>query len=172
MKLVPLPVYLAFVNDILEGYGKTYLPNGVIYEGYYKNDRLEGFGIVKYINGKYEGEFKNNRREGKGKFFYSKGEIYEGEFKDDNEEGYGIIYFPNGDRYEGEFINRKCIGYGIFYSHLGIQVKRYFKNDFSTKILLIIYTILLALNYLYSRLIKNKMTLLFIIILIIGILIN
>ena len=133
----------------------------------------DGFGINYYSDGsRYIGIYKNNIREGYGIEYNSNGNKYKGNFKNDKAEGYGIVYFPNGDRYEGEFIDGIYNGYAIFYSHLGLQVKRYFKNDLSTKILYIIYKIILALNYLYSKSIKNKMTLLFIIILIIGIIIN
>ena len=160
-----------FKDDNYEGYGILFLSDEKIYEGEFKNDELDGYAIIKFTDGKYEGEFKNGVIDGKGRLFGSY-DIYEGEFENGKKDGYAIVYLPNGDRYEGKFINGIFNGYGIFYSHLGIQVKRYFKNDFSTKILYIIYKIILILNYLYSRLIKNKMTLLFIIFLIIGIIIN
>ena len=132
-----------------EGYGILFLANGVIYEGEFKNDYLEGYGIAIYIDAKYEGEFKNDKKDGRGKLYYYIGSNYEGEFKNGKTDGYGIVSFPNGDIYEGEFRNGIFNGYGIFYSHLYLQVKRYFKNDISTKILYIIYKILLVLNYLY-----------------------
>ena len=162
-----------FKNDKIEGYGFFSCPDGSKYIGGFKDNMKDGFGINYYSDGsRYIGIYKNNIREGYGIEYNSNGNKYKGNFKNDKAEGYGIVYFPNGDRYEGEFIDGIYNGYAIFYSHLGLQVKRYFKNDLSTKILYIIYKIILALNYLYSKSIKNKMTLLFIIILIIGIIIN
>ena len=79
---------------------------------------------------------------------------------------------PNGDRYEGQFKKGIYNGYGIFYSTLGFQYKGYFIECLFIKILVIIYKILLILNHLYSLIMRNKITLLYIIILILGILID
>ena len=87
-------------------------------------------------------------------------------------EGYGIINFSNGDGYEGEFKKCKSNGYGIFYSSLGFKYEGYFKPTIPYKILYFFYKILLYVNYIYSKSLKNKMTILLFIILIIGILIN
>ena len=84
--------------------------------------------------------------------------------------GIGIYYFSNGDKLEGEWKNDFSEGYGIFYSILGLKVKRHFKFDIKDKTLFYIYKAILFLNYLYSSFLRNKITLLFIIILIIGIL--
>ena len=157
------------------GKGKKYsiLDGKLEYEGEYKNDNKEGYGIYYFTNGdKYEGEFKNDNMEGYGTNYFTNGDRYEGEFKNDISEGYGIIYFSNGDRYEGTFKDGIFDGFGIFYSSLGFQYKGYFQNVFSTRILVSIYKILLFLNYLYSKIMKNKMILFLIIILIFGILIN
>ncbi len=133
----------------------------------------EGYGIYYFSNGaRYEGEFKNDKIEGYGIFYFSDGDRNEGEFKNGKTEGYGIIYFCNGDIYEGVFKNSYVDGYGIFYSTLGFQYKGYFKYCLSTKILFIIYKLLLSLYNFYSVWSKNKITLFLIIILILGILIN
>ena len=84
----------------------------------------------------------------------------------------GKYYFINGDRYEGTFSNGINNGYGIFYSTLGIKLESYFKRDIFYSILFIIYKILLFLNHLRDIFIKNKITLLLIIILIIRIILN
>jgi hypothetical protein len=43
------------------------LSNGDTYDGCFKNDKKEGFGIFKTLSGEvYEGEFKNDGMEGKG----------------------------------------------------------------------------------------------------------
>ena len=161
-----------FKNNMREGFGIDYNYDGDRYIGIYKNDMKNGYGIEYFPNGnKYKGNFKNDIFDGYGILYLSDGAIYEGDFKNGMEEGFGIVYFQNGDRYEGEFLNGIYNGYAIFYSHLGLQVKRYFKNDFSTKILYIVYKIILILNYLYSKLIKNRVALLLVIILIIELVI-
>ncbi len=47
---------------------------------------------------KYEGEFRNDIKEGFGIFHLTCGHRYEGEFRNNRSEGYGIIYIPNGDK--------------------------------------------------------------------------
>ena len=102
----------------------------------------------------------------------SNGDIYEGEIKNYKCEGYGKCYFINGDRYEGTFSNGYNIGYGIFYSILGIKYESYFKPGIYSWILFSIYKILLFLDHLRDIFINNKISLLFIVILIIGIILN
>ena len=63
-------------------------------------------------------------------------------------------------------------GYGIFYSTLGLQYKGYFIESLSIRILFIIYKILLVFNNIYLFIMRNKMTLLYILILILSIVIN
>ena len=104
--------------------------NGNRYEGYWKNDKKEGFGIYYFLNGdRYEGEWKNNLREGIGIYYYSNGDIYEGEYKNDEMEGIGIYYFFNGDRYEGEWKNNLREGYGILYLTDGDRYEGEWKNN-------------------------------------------
>lgn len=41
--------------------------NGEIYQGYYRNNKREGKGMIKYKNGKkFVGQFKNGLKEGLG----------------------------------------------------------------------------------------------------------
>ena len=82
------------------------------------------------------------------------------------------FYYNNGDRYEGTSSKGKNTGYGIYYSFLGIKYEGYFKPGIYSWILFIMYKSLLFLNHLKEILINNKITLLFIIILIIGIILN
>ena len=66
---------------------------------------------VNFSNGnKYEGEFKNDMFEGYGIYCYSNGDIYEGEFKIDLKNGYGKYYYSDGRVYAGEFKNNKFEG--------------------------------------------------------------
>ena len=132
-------------------------------------------GIYHYSDGeRYEGEFKDDNFNGYGIKYKNNGDIFKSEFKDGIANGYGIFYFKNGDKYEGQFKNGLNYGYGIFYSSLGFKYKRFFKNDRYEKFLFcIIYPILLFLHDLFSKFIKRKIIAIsFIIILIIGYLIQ
>ena len=60
--------------------------NGKIkYEGYFINDKYEGYGIRIYENNEYYiGEYLNGLRHGKGTEYYKNGKIkYEGDFAKD-----------------------------------------------------------------------------------------
>ena len=160
-------------NNYRKGYGIYYYSNGDRYEGEWRNNIKDGYGIYYYPNGdRYEGEFKNDKIEGCGIYYYSDGAIYKGDWKNNFSEGNGIYIFSNGDRYEGEFKNDIINGYGIFYFfiHKEIQYKGYFENGNSSfKILYFLHEATIILNKIYSMYINNKIILLFIIILIIGI---
>ena len=71
-----------------------------------------------------------------------------------------------------EFKDNIINGYGIFYSKLGYKYEGNFGNSLLIRTQVIIYKIILFLNYLYSIIMRNKNTLFLIIILMLGILIN
>ena len=160
-------------NDLRNGYGIYYFSNGDKYKGQWKNDKQEGYSTYYYSKGGwFEGEYKNNLREGNGIEYYINGDRYEGKIKNNLGEGYGVYYFSNGDRYESEWKNGDCIGYIFFYSCLGFKYEGYLNPEFSTKTAYAIYKILLFLNKQYSLFLKNKITLILIFILILGIIIK
>ena len=58
-------IYKLNINKIK---GKFFLANQDFYEGEFKNDVKNGFGIYRFKDGKrYEGEWKNNFKNGMGK---------------------------------------------------------------------------------------------------------
>ncbi len=71
-----------FVNNMMEGYGKIkFLKEGHEYEGQFKKNQIEGWGVFFWKNGdKYEGQMKNGKLNGKGKYYYNNGNIFEGIF--------------------------------------------------------------------------------------------
>ena len=58
--------------------GFLYFSNGDKYEGYFKNNKLNGFGIYYYSKGdSWTGNFKNGEFDGRGKYFYENGLLSE-----------------------------------------------------------------------------------------------
>ena len=84
--------------------------SGDKYEGFWKDNKREGKGIMKYKNGdKYEGDWKDNKREGKGTLYYNNGNIFEGDWKNDRKHGKYIVYGKKG-RKMGYYIEGKSTG--------------------------------------------------------------
>ena len=76
--------------------------NGVVYEGSWRGDLREGYGVQVWPDGaRYEGNWAGNKANGKGKFIHVDGDIYDGEWKNDKASGKGTYYHNNGARYEG-----------------------------------------------------------------------
>ena len=130
-----------YSNKKKNGKGRLIFSDKSFYEGTFKDDKFDGFGIYKnkeYIyegqfllgkkNGKgkinnfiknyeYEGDFINDLRDGYGIEKYSDGSVYEGEFKSDLKEGKGKLIIKNKDKdiieYIGQFKSNKINGKGI-----------------------------------------------------------
>lgn len=62
----------------------------------------------------YEGEWKNDKMNGYGIYHYSNGDVYEGDWVDDMQCGYGKYFFTDGNRYEGEWKDHKMHGAGKY----------------------------------------------------------
>ena len=95
-----------FVNSLREGFGELYT-NRIHYIGQFKEDKLNGRGVIEFLKEehKYEGEFKNNEINGKGIFTWKNGDIYEGEMKNGKMNGRGTYKYVDGQIYDGEYIN-------------------------------------------------------------------
>ena len=49
-----------------------------MFDGFFENDKKNGYGILRYINGdKYDGEFINDIRQGKGLYYWKDGSRWE-----------------------------------------------------------------------------------------------
>ena len=101
-----------------------------IYYGYWKNDKMNGFGKQIYCDiniddinnidifsdnknfSYYIGEWKNNYQEGKGKESWTDGTYYEGDYKNGKKWGEGKLLLPDGSIYEGQFIDGELNGKG------------------------------------------------------------
>lgn len=92
------------VND--ENQIASYLGNKV-------NDSKEGFGIeISKDGSKFKGYFKNNKVNGWGFYTHSDGDIFTGQFTNDQAEGFGIFRNPSGANYVGFWMNNNQHGFG------------------------------------------------------------
>lgn len=125
-------IYKGTVNEFnqREGFGKFYLPDGSIYEGFFKGNKMEGRGRLMNIKGfVYEGEFHNCIANGYGKYIGLDNVVYRGRWKDDKQNGIGDEYYYDGSHYRGDFINGKKNGRGKFSFPDGNSYDGYFNNN-------------------------------------------
>ena len=103
-----------YLNGMKFGRGvlKKKLNGELIYDGYFKDDKFNGNGILYLNNGYvYEGSFYNGKKQGKGALYsFDKKFIYEGDWFDDEKEGVGKELFPDGTKFEGDFERGKKNG--------------------------------------------------------------
>jgi hypothetical protein len=95
--------------------------NGDIYEGevVMMNEQLTKHGVGKLITKTgniFEGFWKNNQIEGICKIRYNNGDIYEGQFSNGKQNGVGVKFIiSSGERYEGQWVNGQMTGYGKYF---------------------------------------------------------
>ncbi|MCB8818319.1 cell wall-binding repeat-containing protein [Desulfosporosinus shakirovi] len=103
------------VDGKKEGQGKYTWANGDVYSGEWKNDKMNGRGVLVYSDGtEYSGTFVDNKREGQGYIKWFNNETYTGEWKNDLMSGEGSYTFKNGDKYLGSWLNNKMNGTGKY----------------------------------------------------------
>lgn len=95
---------------VRQGNGTLTCKDGVVYEGNWSDDRMNGQGSYQHPSGmKYEGEFVNGKFEGTGKYTWPDGFCYEGDFKGSKLSGRGYLKDPAGQlwtgKFEGDFAN-------------------------------------------------------------------
>ena len=100
--------YIGEINESkeMDGYGKLWSSN-YSYHGNFKNNHLDGIGILKYTGPKddlddnfvisYKGNFNNNKKNGEGIETYNTKEFYNGTFFNDLRHGKGILFNTNGE---------------------------------------------------------------------------
>lgn len=103
--------------------------DGSIYEGYWKFDKMSGFGRKVFIDGSvYEGDWLDGSQNGQGKHSLANGDTYLGEFKDNNYDGHGTQTLRSG-QYIGNFRLGKKHNEGTFTWTDGSFYKGQFVND-------------------------------------------
>lgn len=94
-------------------FGRIYMPNGNIYEGYIKDSKFNGKGKFILQHAEYEGIFENDNFKN-GKMVWKNGYEYEGDFNGYCLQGKGKLKGPNGDIYEGNFSDNLFNGEGKY----------------------------------------------------------
>lgn len=74
-------------------------PNGDMYEGEWRDDLREGFGVQKFAKGDaFEGEWAMDKMHGKGILVHADGSAYEGIWESGQKvEGFGVFKYANGN---------------------------------------------------------------------------
>lgn len=81
-----------------------------MYEGQYKNDKKDGYGLFVWASGNtYRGQFKNDERDGKGEMRWTDGSVYVGDWNKGIQHGIGKMIFADGTIVEGYFDNNRYI---------------------------------------------------------------
>ena len=98
-----------FINNIREGKG-VLINNRFRYKGQFNEGKINGYGKIVFLenkegNGEYEGFFKDNNIEGKGIMKWKNGNIYEGDMKNGKMNGFGKFTPYQGFPIEGIFRN-------------------------------------------------------------------
>lgn len=99
--------------DKLQHRGRSIYPNGEYYQGGYKNDRYDGFGVKEYSNGdRIEGMWEKGFLMGQATCNYKNGNVYQGICLHGKYEGHGVMKYANGSSYSGEWKNNMYHGQG------------------------------------------------------------
>ena len=98
-----------FENNLRQGKGEK-ITKDYHYKGEFSRNKINGYGKIQFFNSKdgeteYEGFFKDNNIEGKGIMKWKNGNIYDGQMKYGKMNGYGKLYQKNMIVNEGYFIN-------------------------------------------------------------------
>ena len=98
-----------FENSLRQGKGEK-ITKDYHYKGEFDRNKINGYGKIQFFNSKdgeteYEGFFKDNNIEGKGIMKWKNGNIYEGQMKNGKMNGYGKLYQKNVVVNEGYFID-------------------------------------------------------------------
>lgn len=101
-----------FRFGLRHGKGVRVFGDGKRYEGDWKEDTMDGVGVLECDEFKYVGEFVNGKFDGHGVISWANGDSYEGVFARGEMEGDGRYAYGDGGRYEGQWTQSKKHGRG------------------------------------------------------------
>ena len=88
------------------GVGKALYKNGSFYQGTWRNDLFDGFGLFIKKDGTYIiGEYKKGQINGQAKYCFENGDYYSGNWVCNKKHGIGKEIIDEGTNYEGTFEN-------------------------------------------------------------------
>jgi hypothetical protein len=106
------------------GHGKMYFPNGDFYDGFFKNGKYDGKGLLRLADGtSYEGDFVEDEKHGRGvekyasngktarsglDFTWNAGDEFDGGFSRSVRHGPCTYTFFNGERFECTWQHGRC----------------------------------------------------------------
>lgn len=107
-----------------------------VYEGQWKENQQNGFGIFTYSNTDvYKGHFKDGQPHGhgflrKGNFMANTASFYIGDWFNGAKNGYGVMDdIVNGEKYIGSWLDNKKHGNGLIITSDGIYYEGIFHQD-------------------------------------------
>lgn len=110
-----------------------------MYEGQWKQNQQNGFGVMKYTNGDtYKGFFKEGQAHGhgslkQGSFMASAASIYIGEWLNGMKNGYGVMDdIVTGEKYLGNWLDNKKHGSGLIVTADVVYYEGTFHQDVLT----------------------------------------
>lgn len=104
-----------FEEGQINGYGRAVTHKGEVYQGPFFYDCMDGTGLFQWPdNRSYFGEFQHGKKQGKGTYCWPNGQVYEGEFKFDDCFGSGVLFYPDGKKYVGSWKDGKKHGKGYY----------------------------------------------------------
>lgn len=104
-----------FEEGQIHGFGRGITSRGEVYQGPFVYDQMHGDGLFQWPDGRlYYGNFQNGKKQGTGTYMWPNGQTYEGQFKNDDCHGDGIIHYPDGKRFEGCWKDGKKNGTGKY----------------------------------------------------------
>lgn len=155
-------VYVGQYSDgSLSGKANKYHEGVLVYSGYWKKNKFDGYGtyidengsvlkgkwkanklveadnadtIINTSIGVYRGQMTEKGINGLGTMRFVEGSVYEGEWKDNSPDGFGTMIFSDSSIYKGNWVKGEIIGQGTMaYSNGDIYVGNWENGHFSGK---------------------------------------
>ena len=113
-------VYIGEIKqDKLWGHGKFLNIKNDIITGFFKDNYFHGYNLIemRQNNSKFEGQFEKNKFNGYGIEQFSDGSTYFGQYKNNEKCGIGTYKWGSGYQFQGEWKNGRPNGLGIFFDN-------------------------------------------------------
>ena len=113
------PVYCRYEgdyeNDVKNGQGKYFYPNGDVYEGGWKDGLKHGVGVYKYKadGGVYEGQWEKGLKQGKGQYTFGSGDLFEGLYENNERHGEGFLSKKDGEKRQEQWKLGKLVSFNV-----------------------------------------------------------